>query len=153
MLKKVLTYILLSAMLAGGNMSVSAADASPAPKATATATATPAASAKATATASAKASATATAKATASAKATATAAASASPTATPGTTPAPSAEPEAEVKFPDVDENSINAAAITGLAKMKVINGYEDGTFKPDNAVSRAEFVKMLVVLAGWDNI
>lgn len=33
-------------------------------------------------------------------------------------------------------------------SQIGVINGYEDGTFKPDNPVTRAEFIKMLMGLA-----
>lgn len=35
---------------------------------------------------------------------------------------------------------------ITKLAKTGAINGYTDGTFKPDQTVTRAEFVKMVAV-------
>ncbi len=55
--------------------------------------------------------------------------------------------------FDDVPNESINGAAILELTKSGVINGYEDGSFKPENEVTRAEFVKMLVELAGWTEI
>lgn len=48
-----------------------------------------------------------------------------------------------ENRFPDVEmwaKNSINE-----LAAAEVISGYPDGTFKPDNQVTRAEFVTMLM--------
>ena len=35
-------------------------------------------------------------------------------------------------------------ASVEYLAGKGVINGYADGTFKPDNKVSRVEFIKML---------
>lgn len=35
--------------------------------------------------------------------------------------------------------------AVAALQTSDIVNGYEDGTFKPDRTVSRAEFVKMLV--------
>lgn len=38
-------------------------------------------------------------------------------------------------------------AAITKLAKLDVIKGYPDGSFKPDRAITRAEFASMLVRL------
>ncbi len=50
-----------------------------------------------------------------------------------------------------IDENrfsDINMWAkkeISDLASADIVNGYSDGTFKPDNAVSRAEFVTMLM--------
>ena len=37
---------------------------------------------------------------------------------------------------------------ITQATNIKVISGYPDGTFKPNNSISREEFIKMLMVLA-----
>lgn len=37
---------------------------------------------------------------------------------------------------------------ITQATNIKVISGYPDGTFKPNNDISREEFIKMLMVLA-----
>lgn len=47
--------------------------------------------------------------------------------------------------FPDVRDNHANSSAINSLVKDKVINGYTDGTFKPDGEISRAELTKMIV--------
>ncbi|MBI2634639.1 S-layer homology domain-containing protein [Candidatus Peregrinibacteria bacterium] len=51
--------------------------------------------------------------------------------------------------FPDVDQQHKNSAAINYLQSNNIINGYPDGTFKPDNAVNRAEFLK--IILEGSD--
>ena len=47
--------------------------------------------------------------------------------------------------FKDVDNNEWYAEYLGYLAKYDIINGYNDGTFKPDNSVTRAEFVTMAV--------
>jgi len=43
--------------------------------------------------------------------------------------------------FSDVPQDNI---AINWLSENNIINGYEDGTFKPDQTVNRAEFLKIL---------
>lgn len=40
-------------------------------------------------------------------------------------------------------------AAVEALVELGVVNGYGDGTFKPNNEVSRAEMAKMLVIALG----
>ncbi len=47
--------------------------------------------------------------------------------------------------FKDVDNNEWYTEYLGYLAKYDIINGYSDGTFKPDNSVTRAEFVAMAV--------
>lgn len=47
--------------------------------------------------------------------------------------------------FPDVAETEIYSNAVKTLSLMGIINGYEDGTFKPNNNVTRAEFTAMLM--------
>ncbi|MFH1218322.1 MAG: S-layer homology domain-containing protein [Candidatus Peregrinibacteria bacterium] len=47
--------------------------------------------------------------------------------------------------FPDVRDNHINSPAINYLFEKKIINGYPDGQFKPDNEINRAELTKMMV--------
>lgn len=49
-----------------------------------------------------------------------------------------------DMKFKDVPETHWAYKAIEELAEMGIINGYEDGTFKPDDAVTRAEVATML---------
>ncbi|MEG2638926.1 MAG: S-layer homology domain-containing protein, partial [Clostridiales bacterium] len=46
--------------------------------------------------------------------------------------------------FKDVDENMWYAPYINDLAKEMVIKGYGDGTFRPQNNITRAEFVTMI---------
>lgn len=50
--------------------------------------------------------------------------------------------------FADV-ENHWAKDYINELSSLNIVKGYEDGTFKPDKAVTRAEFVKMIVTLLG----
>ena len=51
---------------------------------------------------------------------------------------------ENRMKFTDVPESHWAFKAIEDLADMGIINGYEDGTFKPDAPVTRAEVATML---------
>lgn len=51
--------------------------------------------------------------------------------------------------FPDVDQSFWAYAAILEMESRGVVNGYTDGTFRPANPVSRAEFAKMLTGAAG----
>lgn len=47
--------------------------------------------------------------------------------------------------FSDVAEDASYLEAVTMLSKLGIINGYEDGTFLPDNTITRAEAAKVLV--------
>lgn len=49
-----------------------------------------------------------------------------------------------EVAFPDVPESHWAHEQITALAGDGIIAGYGDGTFRPDRAVTRAEFAALL---------
>lgn len=49
--------------------------------------------------------------------------------------------------FSDVTAGVEHATAISVLNQLGVIGGYEDGTFKPDQAVTRAEMAKLVYVL------
>ncbi|MFB9330746.1 S-layer homology domain-containing protein [Paenibacillus aurantiacus] len=51
--------------------------------------------------------------------------------------------------FKDVPSDSAFAAGIQALANRAVINGLPDGTFKPENNVTRSEFATMLVKALG----
>ena len=48
-------------------------------------------------------------------------------------------------RFWDVDSSFWAFDYIADLAERKVINGYEDGSFRPNKTVSRAEWAKMMV--------
>lgn len=59
----------------------------------------------------------------------------------------------AEVIFSDLDEDDISYAAAVHLQKSGIIDGYEDGTFRPDEKVNRAEFLKMVLAAASSDGL
>jgi len=48
--------------------------------------------------------------------------------------------------FTDVPQSHPNYVAITYLNTQGVVNGYDDGTFKPEQLVNRAEALKILLV-------
>ncbi len=48
--------------------------------------------------------------------------------------------------FPDVPESHWAYDAIMHMSASGIICGYKDGTFRPDNAVTRSEFAKMMVL-------
>lgn len=52
-------------------------------------------------------------------------------------------------KFTDVAEDSTYAEAVEVLSALGIINGYEDGTFKPDAVITRAEVVAVVNRLQG----
>lgn len=55
-------------------------------------------------------------------------------------------------RFSDVKPGYWAYEPITKLVEQGILNGYEDGSFKPDNPVSRAEFSKMMVKGLGVEN-
>lgn len=55
--------------------------------------------------------------------------------------------PTAEAAFNDVKPGTEGAIAIEKLSAMNIVNGYQDGTFKPNNGVTRAEAAKILTLL------
>lgn len=54
--------------------------------------------------------------------------------------------------FPDVSANHWAAAQIKELSEKGVIVGYPDGTFKPDDNVTRAEFASMAIRALGQEH-
>jgi len=50
----------------------------------------------------------------------------------------------AEINFPDLTNTHWAFESVSQLVADGTISGYEDGSFKPDNTVLRAEFVKMI---------
>ncbi len=53
-------------------------------------------------------------------------------------------------KFPDVDPNHWAIDNITTARNSGIINGYDDGTFKPENSVLYEQAVKMAVCALGY---
>jgi len=51
--------------------------------------------------------------------------------------------------YPDVASGTWYCKAVTALSGVGVITGYPDGTFGPDNTITRAEFVAMAMRFAG----
>lgn len=51
--------------------------------------------------------------------------------------------------FTDVPASHWANPYVTELAKKDIISGYDDNTFKPNNSVTREEFVKMIVGASG----
>ena len=54
-------------------------------------------------------------------------------------------------KFWDVDKSHWAFEAIAELTDRGVINGYNDGSFKPEETISRAEWAKIMIDAAGKD--
>jgi rare lipoprotein A (peptidoglycan hydrolase) len=51
--------------------------------------------------------------------------------------------------FSDVEEGNTYFVSISYLEKFGIVNGYNDGTFKPYDDVNRAESLKMLTIASG----
>lgn len=52
---------------------------------------------------------------------------------------------EQHAKFPDVSNSAWYNKVIEKMAASGIINGYTDGTFRPENNITRAEFITMLM--------
>lgn len=59
----------------------------------------------------------------------------------------------ANAAFSDVTESTNYASSIDWMSDNGVIQGYPDGTFKPDQCVNRAEFLKMMYLNLGTNII
>jgi hypothetical protein len=46
--------------------------------------------------------------------------------------------------FKDLPASHANRKAIERLKELKILNGYDDGSVKPDNTINRAEFIKIM---------
>ncbi|HEX8599846.1 MAG TPA: S-layer homology domain-containing protein [Chloroflexia bacterium] len=70
--------------------------------------------------------------------------------ATPSPQPQDARTPEGcSVRFVDVPEGMWAYGYITELACTGAVSGYRDGTFRPQNPTTRAQLVKMVVLLEG----
>lgn len=54
--------------------------------------------------------------------------------------------PSQRISFKDVAQNYWAQDSIMKLAQIGILNGFQDGTFKPDSTVTREQFVQMLAV-------
>ena len=52
--------------------------------------------------------------------------------------------------FSDVASDHKNYDAIVSMSEKKIVNGYDDGSFKPDNSVTRAELCVIIARAAGY---
>ncbi len=59
----------------------------------------------------------------------------------------------ATAAFTDLEETHNAYDAVNVLSKLGVINGYDDGSFKPNNNVTRAEFTAMLLRTRGLGSV
>lgn len=57
-----------------------------------------------------------------------------------------------QTSFPDVPVNHWASAQIKELSEKSVVVGYPDGTFKPDDNVTRAEFASMAIWALGQEH-
>jgi len=55
--------------------------------------------------------------------------------------------------FSDIPSDFWCRESITRLIQLNIVNGYPDGTFKPNGQITRAEFTKMVVLAMGWKQI
>jgi hypothetical protein len=55
----------------------------------------------------------------------------------------------ANITFPDLQYDDINAKAARWFAKNNIVSGYSDGTFQPTRYITRAEFAKLFCMTVG----
>ena len=67
----------------------------------------------------------------------------------PGGMSAPTTTPAPTSAFRDLPSSHWAYGYVKALAEKNVINGYDDGTFRPSNNVTREEFVKMIISATG----
>ena len=53
--------------------------------------------------------------------------------------------------YTDVAEDSAYSVAVESLSKLGVVTGYEDGTFGPEKAVTRAEMAALIARIQGYE--
>lgn len=55
--------------------------------------------------------------------------------------------------YPDVEENTYANEAITVLSDLGILNGFEDGTFKPEDTITRAQMAKVICRCLGYEEV
>ncbi|MFH1284473.1 MAG: S-layer homology domain-containing protein [Candidatus Peregrinibacteria bacterium] len=56
-----------------------------------------------------------------------------------------STDTDTETGFSDINSNSPFRDAVNFVQSQGIVKGYSDGTYKPDNQINRAEFVKIII--------
>lgn len=56
-------------------------------------------------------------------------------------------------KYSDVNENSWYLENVSVLSDLKIISGFSDGTFKPNDSLSEAQFIKLVITALGYNDI
>ncbi len=64
-----------------------------------------------------------------------------------------SAVPAFAADFSDVSESYQYYDAVQSLVARGIINGYEDGTFRPEATITRGEFAKMIIYAIGLESM
>ncbi len=59
----------------------------------------------------------------------------------------------ATVELKDIDANTTVGKAVGELVKLGIINGYEDGTFRADNTITRGEVAKIIIAFMGQESV
>ena len=55
--------------------------------------------------------------------------------------------------YPDVEEGTYVSEAVNILSQLDIVNGFTDGTFKPNDTITRAQMAKMVCEMLGYDNV
>lgn len=58
-----------------------------------------------------------------------------------------------ESEFYDVPENHFAASSISVCSELGLVNGYEDGSFRPDEPITSKEAIKIIVTLLGYETV
>lgn len=84
-------------------------------------------------------------------KVTATSSPSPSPTAETGSTPSTAKPSTSKTKFSDIEDKNYKWAydSIMNMADKGYVSGYEDGTYRPDNSVTRLEVLALFSRVMG----
>lgn len=62
------------------------------------------------------------------------------------------ADTKAPYQFTDMENVQWAAASVETLTSLGIVNGFEDGTFRPNNNITKAEFVKIVISAFGLYN-
>lgn len=55
--------------------------------------------------------------------------------------------------YTDVAEDSAYSVAVESLSKLGIVTGYEDGTYGPEKAVTRAEMAALIARIQGYEDV